>query len=476
MKYDSDDIFEKAKARLACCGNFAAENPDLATESPTASVTALLIALEVASRGKMTKVAADIGGAFIYGISDQHHMMKLSKTVTGILVTRKPELKEYVGEDGCIIVELSKTLYGLRESSRAFNDIITENLMLNGYERSRVDKCLFYRQDALGNRSLVVLYVDDLLIMSSRPEDNYALIEKLRLRFKEVSVKEGPRISFLGMNIATDDDYNVKVTQHTFLSNICDSEGIAGTAPTAANADLMKDHRDEPSCDQSSFYSLTMKLMYAAVRTRPDILYVVSVLAGRVKSPTTGDRACLDHLLRYINGTREDGLVFRSDATWCVSMSVDASFNHHYDAKGHSGMVILAAEGSAGVLVKSLKQKTVANSSCESELIALHEATLHLLWVMSIYKELGFESSTPVLVGQDNKAAILLSKEDPVNFKGRSKFINRMYFSVYEHVESGALELVHVGTADTVSDILTKALIGERFRRFKIMLMGSSDV
>jgi len=155
-------------------------------------------------------------------------------------------------------------------------------------------------------------------------------------------------------------------------------------------------------------------------------------------------------------------------------MSVDASFNHHFDAKGHSGFVIFASVGSAGILIKSLKQKAVANSSCEAELIALHEGMQHLLWIMSLYEELGYKSIVPVQVGQDNKAAILLSQSDPVNFRGRSKFINRMYFSVYEHVESGAVELVHVGTDDTVSDFLTKALIGERFRKFKVVLMGSS--
>jgi hypothetical protein len=51
-------------------------------------------------------------------------------------------------------------------------------------------------------------------------------------------------------------------------------------------------------------------------------------------------------------------------------------------------------------------------------------------------------------------------------------FINWMYFSVHEHVESGAVELVHVGTEDTVSDFLTKSIIGDRFRKFKVMLMG----
>jgi len=473
-KYDAKNMFEKIKARLAVCGNFAANNPDLATESPTASVTALFLALEVGAREHMTKIAADIGGAFLYGLSDQHHLMRLSKNVTAVFIAKKPELLPFVGDDGCIVVELNKTLYGLREASRSFHDLITETLRNNGLTQSRVDKCLFYRTDAEGNRTLVVLYVDDLLIMTTKPEDGAALVASMRKQYDEITVKEGPSVSFLGMEITTDEEWNVKVKQSTFVGKIIDEAGITDTAPTAANAEIMRDHRDDPPTDPSSFYSLTMKLMYAAVRTRPDIIYPVTVLAGRVKAPTVGDRACLDHILRYLNGTREDGLVFRADAVWNVSMSVDASFNHHYDAKGHSGLVIFAATGSAGILIKSLKQKVVANSSCEAELIALHEGILYLLWITSIYVELGYVAPAAIQVGQDNQAAILLSKEDPVNFRGRSKFINRMYFSVYEHVESGVVELVHVGTEDTVSDFMTKSLIGDRFRKFKVVLMGST--
>jgi hypothetical protein len=156
-------------------------------------------------------------------------------------------------------------------------------------------------------------------------------------------------------------------------------------------------------------------------------------------------------------------------------MSVDASFNHHFDAKGHSGVVVFASDGSAGVLFKSLKQKTVANSSCEAELIALHEAVLHLLWIARVYTELGYTHDGAIQVQQDNKAAILLSSQNPVNFKGRSKFINRLYFSVFEHVENGDVELVYYGTDDTVADFLTKALIGDKFRKFKVALMGDSD-
>jgi hypothetical protein len=49
------------------------------------------------------------------------------------------------------------------------------------------------------------------------------------------------------------------------------------------------------------------------------------------------------------------------------------------ERKGHSG--ILTSIGSGPVFAKSSKQKLVARSSTEAELIALSDATCQVLWM-----------------------------------------------------------------------------------------------
>ena len=68
------------------------------------------------------------------------------------------------------------------------------------------------------------------------------------------------------------------------------------------------------------------------------------------------------------------------------------------------------AGSSAGILFKSVKHKTTSNSSTEAELMALHEAMLHISWVVDIYEELGFDVK-PIQVYQDNLSSIILSSE-----------------------------------------------------------------
>jgi hypothetical protein len=181
-------------------------------------------------------------------------------------------------------------------------------------------------------------------------------------------------------------------------------------------------------------------------------------------------------VVEYLNGTKDYALVFRSDGEISINAFVDASFNCHENARGHTGFVVYTdLVGSAGVIFKSSKQKTVADSSAEAELIAVHELVQHLLWLISLAEEMGYPQMG-VPVKQDNQATIRMSSQKQVNFKGRSKYINRKYFSVHEHVESGELDMVYVGTDDNIADFLTKALMGSKFKRFRIDIMGKAVV
>ncbi len=130
---------------------------------------------------------------------------------------------------------------------------------------------------------------------------------------------------------------------------------------------------------------------------------------------------------------------------------------------------------SAAILVKSVKQKTTADSSTEAELVALHEAIKYISWAADILAELGHDLR-PAEIYQDNKSVIIMSSEEALNFAGRSKFINRKYFGVYEKINDGTVKLKYVCTQDMVADVLTKALVGNKFTSFSVRLLGYEPV
>ncbi len=47
-------------------------------------------------------------------------------------------------------------------------------------------------------------------------------------------------------------------------------------------------------------------------------------------------------------------------------------------------------------------------------------------------------------------------------------------YGIYEHLLNGDAILTHIGTEETIADVLAKALVGEKFKRFSIALLGNN--
>ena len=482
-KYDAFGIFQKLKARLVVCGNFQIdsiniENGDISNndkESPTVSLHTVLILLSIAAKRKYKMKTFDVSGAYLNATLKEPKYMKLSKEIAKILFDKDPLHYEKFMFDGYMIVELKKALYGLREASRAWYDLLSKVLMDAGYNRSDIDPCLFVKMEEDGSNTYVLVYVDDMLVISTedRHMDNYKNI--LIANFQDITECSGNNLSFIGLEICCNTNTgDITVGQSGYIKKLLDEYHIEYGLKYPGDAKFLVEEESE-LCDPTEFLSLCMKLMYAAIRTRADILYHCAVLASKNKEPTYRDLDKLYNILHYLYATCDYCLIYRSVGDINISCYIDASFNCHSDAKGHTGFVIFPDNiGSSGIMYKSIKQKRVADSSAEAELMALHESVKHLIYINSIYEELGY-CMRGISVFQDNKATIQMSSSKMVNYKGKSKLINRKYFGVHQYVEDGSIKLVYIGTDKNVADFLTKALTGNKFLRFRIDIMGSSS-
>ena len=57
----------------------------------------------------------------------------------------------------------------------------------------------------------------------------------------------------------------------------------------------------------------------------------------------------------------------------------------------------------------SKKQKTIADSTCATEYMAVSKARQELVWLQTLLGELGFRPSSPTPLLCDNSAAVLLT-------------------------------------------------------------------
>ena len=117
------------------------------------------------------------------------------------------------------------------------------------------------------------------------------------------------------------------------------------------------------------------------------------------------------------------------------------------------------------------KQKSVALSSCEAEIVAASEAAKEAIYLDALYKELGFKEDTaPIQLSLDNKAAID-SSYNPENHS-RTKHIDRRHYFVRELVEEGRLVVPFVSTNDNLADFFTKPLKPARFFYLRNIIMN----
>jgi hypothetical protein len=137
-----------------------------------------------------------------------------------------------------------------------------------------------------------------------------------------------------------------------------------------------------------------------------------------------------------VAGTYNWGLWFgrkKRNQTLLTGFS-DADFARDVNArKSATGVVFLFVN--SPITWQSMKQKVVAQSSCESEYIAAANATCQELWLAQVLVEVqGSMPSTPLL-RVDNKSAIALIKI--LVLYGQSKHIEVKYHLFWESTENG---------------------------------------
>ena len=91
-----------------------------------------------------------------------------------------------------------------------------------------------------------------------------------------------------------------------------------------------------------------MRIMYYAMRVRPDILCTVNFLSSRTRlgTATQEDEKKLITLVQYIKATSADGITLGGDASSKLRIYAyaDAAYGVHMDEKSHTGLGTLLVE------------------------------------------------------------------------------------------------------------------------------------
>eukprot|EP00804_Cyclotella_cryptica_P025289 CCRYP_010373-RB/>CCRYP_010373-RB protein AED:0.34 eAED:0.34 QI:0/-1/0/1/-1/0/1/0/497 len=473
IKRFPDGLIKKFKARFCVRGDQQVHGIDFfETYAPVVQWTTVHLMLILEVLLKLKSKQGDITAAFVHADVEEGENIYV-------------EMPRGFRKQGKVL-KLKKTLYGLRQSPRAFWLYLTEKMNLCGMEQSTLDPCLF-----IGEKVICICYVDDLIFWAMDGAYIDALADQLiaaGVSFEQESDAAG----FLGVRMEIDPKTGLMEMKQTgLIDRVIETLGLdlgttSGKFTPAEAKPLVKDADGEPALGEFSYSSVVGMLLYLAGHTRPDIAYAVNCCARYMFCPKRSHELALKRIGRYLKATRDRGLVLNPSKLLKVDCYPDADFAGLYGhenssdpscVKSRTGFVITVAN--CPVLWQSKLQTETALSTMEAEIVALAHSCRELFPIMDMVTLLGTKVGLPlkettmnVSIHEDNAGALVLAETLPPQFTPRSKHyaIKTIWFR--EQIVKRKIKLVKIDTVEQLGDLFTKGLTRVTFEYLRRKLIG----
>mmetsp|Transcript_10575 Transcript_10575/g.23465 ORF Transcript_10575/g.23465 Transcript_10575/m.23465 type:complete len:546 (+) Transcript_10575:97-1734(+) len=329
-------------------------------------VTFRLMLIRVLVEGLKTR-AIDIETAFLHGDLEEEIYMTIPRGYV--------EAGYEVGPDDCCA--LGKCIYGLVQAARQYWKKFVKTLEQYGFQVSKADPCLMYREDENGI-CMIVIYVDDCVLVGTEQSIDVAT-KQIQEHF---TIKiEDELNDYLGCEIKLDLDRkrgwisqphiikNLKAkfaeeVRHLKSTKTPGTPGYGFVKPKSEDEHLSNDM-------QAKYRSGVGTLLYLVKHSRPDLANPVRELTKGMDGATMAAFKEMHRLIKHVLDTEEYGLkLFPTvDKTWELIAFSDSDFATDKDTRISVTGFIIYFMGVA-VAWKSRGQKSVSLSSTESEFYA----------------------------------------------------------------------------------------------------------
>lgn len=118
------------------------------------------------------------------------------------------------------------------------------------------------------------------------------------------------------------------------------------------------------------------------------------------------------------------------------------------------------------ICASSHKQKTIAKSSTEAELIAAADSSGCILGIRNYLINLGY-SAGPAILNQDNMSTIRIIKNGIKSAK-KLKYLDVKIFFMKDYIEDKKLSVQYLPT----EEMIAKPIMGKQFIRLRNKLLG----
>ena len=444
VKYNPDLTVDKYKARYVALGNRLQEVEKAEKYAPVLRTSSFNLILTLAAKFDLEVHHVDVGTAFLNG-----------KLTEEIYITQPPGFADPRNPNG--VCRLNRAIYGLPQSGKKFNDFITDLMKTFGMKQLLSDQCVFIR----GTELIVGIYVDDNICCGKGE-----LLTKFKdwMRSKCEITDKGEISCFLSMNVVRKDGV-IYANQSSYIRDLLNKYNFQNVHPvrTPMVQDLKLDDDLSPPCDREWYLGVLCSLLFVADKSRPDLCYSITRLCRYMHNPRQIHAEALKRIVRYVAGTIDLSLRFAAGEPK-IECYADADFgNDLVTGKSVSGTLVYAY----GNLIhwQSKRQHFVAQSTCESEILAVREGVAMTLYVKNFLLELGLLSDlidVPVIFN-DNQSAIA-TLIDGGCFQRNKHYQLRVAF-VRDHINKRDVRVIYKQGECMLADCLTKPLAFTLFTR-----------
>lgn len=447
---------ERRKARVVAKGFSQELNVDFhETFAPVARISSIRLVMGLAAELGLETHQLDFTSAYLNGNVEEEIYMEIPEELSTVL-----EDDRYQKESRTKVCRLQKAIYGLKQSGRQWYKKLDLRLKELGMKSLDADACVYHYKEG-NNLTLLVIYVDDLIIASSDKRKVAELKQKLAKSFE---VKDLGRVHYcLGIEFTEiKAKKEFRMSQKKYIRDIQQRFNMEDCKPVATPMNpavkLSKEmspttKEEKVKMSQVPYRNLIGSLMYLATSTRPDIAHAVSSLSQFSENPGEEHWRAAKRVIHYLKKTINMGITFTKTGKKLIGFS-DADWGACIDdRRSYTGYLFKLAGGP--ISWSSKKQKTVAMSSVEAECMALSEAAKETIYLRSFLSVIVGKSQSTVLLC-DNQSAGLMAK-NPV-FHERTKHIDIRHHFVRYSVEKGDVKIEYLPTEKMPADILTKGL------------------
>ena len=230
--------------------------------------------------------------------------------------------------------------------------------------------------------ALFVTYVDDFLIAGPVWLRD-AVVEQIRYLWscsEPVVLLPDGELKFCGIWLerAGDRKKDLKVHQTPYTTELLRKRGHsvsdAGAGHEYITLPAPKASDKPPSAPVlKELQGVTGELNWLAVKSRPDISYVCSVLASAITRLADFSHDLQNKIFRYLKRHPACGILFRHDGRMDeFKISADAGYCGELDLKSQTGFLVFWC--GALIMWRSARQSMVASSMTEAELNAASSA------------------------------------------------------------------------------------------------------